>query len=146
MTYHRCLLRYCRHAALTASAPPSPTPWLPFDVAVRPDLSPMTASCRLWLLFLPSPPLGRLSSVPVRCSSPPLLLSCDTHRSLMRANHSCCCYCCPGHWSYCLCLRPFDPCHRPTYYACPLCAICWRLAPIIDANSFLVLLLQLLPP
>src|SRR5258706_1130664 len=56
--YHRCLLHYCHHTSLAASAPPSLTPWLPFSVAVRPDLSPLTASCRLWLLFLPSPPLG----------------------------------------------------------------------------------------
>src|SRR5258706_14148190 len=72
--YHRCLLHYCHHTSLAASAPPSLTPWLPFSVAVRPDLSPLTASCRLWLLFLPPPPLGPFPYDAARCPRPVVFL------------------------------------------------------------------------
>src|SRR5258706_11027431 len=147
--YHRCLLRYCRHAALAASAPPSPTPWLPFSVAVRPDLSPLMASCRLWLLFLPSPLLGPFPYDAARCPQPVVVLR---HTSISDVSQ-------PLVLLLLLLpkplvvlslpspLRPETTAQLTTPVPCMRSAVVGlRLAPIVDTNSLLVLLLWLLPP
>src|SRR5258706_14292756 len=69
----------------------------------------------------------------MQLAAPSLLLSCDTHQSPMQANHlCCCCYCCPSHWSYCLCLRPFDP--RPPPNLLPLSPACDLLSLACDLH------------
>ena len=56
----------------------------PFAVAVRPDLPPLAASCRLWVLFTPSRPPWPL--VPCPRATRPATPVVDLQRASTRAN------------------------------------------------------------